>query len=83
MMKNRTENIPYLSLITNEEKIKINDKFVEEQNLIKTYEKEIEQLEIKLKKLKESKNNLEMILEIEKLLYNFSIKECAKKKILL
>ncbi len=80
MMKNRTENIPYLSLITNEEKIKINDKFVEEQNLIKTYEKEIEQLEIKLKKLKESKNNLEMILEIEKLLYNFSIKECAKKK---
>ena len=87
MVENKINNINYLILLTDEEEQKINDKFVEEQNIIYTYEKEIKhyekeikQLELKIEELKKKKNELQIILEIEKKLYNFCINECNKNK---
>ncbi len=67
MVENKINNIKYLILLTDEEEQKINDKFVEEQNIIYTYEKEIKhyekeikQLELKNKELKKKKMNYKL-----------------------
>ena len=65
MVENKKKSIHDLKLLTNEEIKKINKKFEQEETLIKNNDEEIKQLKLRIDKLKEIRNNLQIILAIE------------------